>query len=138
MITSLWPAIYFVIEWWTIVAPRANGFWRYGAVNTVFIRNRVTTKAINVDKSISQQVTPFQVWFSRRPDIKHLRVLFCDCYYINETKLPGKLSPPGVPAIYVGYNETKSGYNCYDIATDKVITTRHVTFIENSFLHSII
>ena len=47
--------------------------------------------------------------------------------------MPHKLAPRSTACVLLGYPTDHRGYRCFDLDTRRVITSRHVTFDENSF-----
>jgi hypothetical protein len=58
-----------------------------------------------------------------------MRSFGCLCYPNLSAKAPNKLSP----WIFIGYPPEHKGYGCLDLATSKIITSRHVIFDELTF-----
>ena len=48
-----------------------------------------------------------------------------------------KLQPRSLQCVFIGYPRQHRGYKCLDLATNRVIFSRHVTFDENSFPFSV-
>lgn len=77
--------------------------------------------------------SPFQILFGQDPTYSKLRVLGCLCFPWLRPYIPGKLSPPSKPCIFVGYSTSQSAYRCYDIVTGHIYISRHVQFMETNF-----
>lgn len=93
------------------------------AVNTAaYLRNRAPTKALD-------EVTPYEVWFNRKPVVKHLRT-FGSVAIALDKKQHSKFKPKGKEYIMVGYSDTSKAYRLYEKATRKVIVSRDVYFVE--------
>jgi histone deacetylase 1/2 len=78
-------------------------------------------------------VTPHQLLLGVPPHYDELRVFGCLCYPNTSTTTTHKFSPPSVACAFLGYPSDHRGYKCYDLATGRVYTSRHVTFMEHVF-----
>ena len=103
----------------------ARSMWAEAAYNAV--------KTLNLSPhSALQQTVPYQLWNERKPDISHLHMFGETCF---PTIMPkdqiSKLHPRATKAIFVGYDEVKKAYRCYDESTKSIILTPSVTFTKN-------
>ncbi|GJU77022.1 ribonuclease H-like domain-containing protein [Tanacetum coccineum] len=74
---------------------------------------------------------PFIKLYNQTPTYEHLRVFGCLCYpYVDVSH---KLKPRSTPCIFLGYPVNHRGYRCLDIASNKIIISRHVRFDEDIF-----
>jgi hypothetical protein len=71
--------------------------------------------------------------FSVHPDLSHLHVFGCKCYPNLSATTPHKLAPRSIVCIFLGYLSEHMGYQCLDLASNRLIILRHVTFDEASF-----
>jgi len=78
-------------------------------------------------------MTPHQFLFGTPPTYDHLRVFGSLCFPNQAATVAHKLCPRSVPCIFLGYPADHRGYRCYDPATRRVITSRHVVFDESQF-----
>lgn len=78
-------------------------------------------------------LTPHEALFRSAPDFSHLHVFGCLCYPNVSATAPHKLSPRSIPCVFIGYPSSHKGFRCLDLATGKVIISRHVVFYELSF-----
>jgi hypothetical protein len=78
-------------------------------------------------------VTPQELLFGTPADYGHLRVFGSLCYPNQAATAPHKLCPRSVPCVFLGYLADHKGYRCYDMATRRVIVSRHVVFDESQF-----
>ena len=76
--------------------------------------------------------TTYELFYKRKPTIKNLKVFGCDSFV--HTSGNNKLEPRALKGIFVGYSEFhENGFEILLLDTDKVITSRDVTFEENKF-----
>lgn len=78
-------------------------------------------------------LTPHEAIFRSALDYSHLHVFSCLCYPNVSATAPHKLSPRSIPCVFIGYPSSHKGFRCLDLATGKVIISRHVVFDELSF-----
>jgi len=88
-------------------------FWAEAANTTVFLQNRLPTKALK-DK------TPFEAWYGYNPSLTFLKVFGCVCFvYIPQVKCD-KLDKKATPGIFVGYSSVSKAYKVYHPQTEKM------------------
>ena len=94
-----------------------TSLWGKALKTTVYILNRVPTKA--TDK------TPYEIWTSKKPSLKHLHIWGCLAearpYRSNEKKLDSKT----ISCYFIGYSERSRGYKFYDPTTKAIFATRN-------------
>ena len=102
-------------------------YWGEAMMTAVYLLNRSYT-------SVVKGKTPFELWYGRKPSLKHLRVFGCKAYAYeaNDSKRT-KLGVRGNPCIFTGYQENLYGYRLIDAKTHRATTSRHVVFVENDF-----
>lgn len=95
-----------------------NSFWGKAVMMANYIQNRLPWKSI--------QMTPYEEWFGRKPNIQHFKEFGSKCYvYVHAAKRQ-KLDPKAISAILVGYDDKSKAYRCYNSSTQKVIISRDV------------
>ncbi|RVW25234.1 Retrovirus-related Pol polyprotein from transposon TNT 1-94 [Vitis vinifera] len=86
-------------------------------------KNRVPSKAV--------AKTPYELWTSKKPSIRHLHVWGCPAearpYKPNEKKLDSRT----VSCYFVGYSERSRGFKFYDPSTRSFFETGNAKFIED-------
>ncbi len=84
-------------------------FWAEALCTAAYIRNRVTSRAL------PRYMTPFQVWFGKAPDVAHLRVFGCRCWYkINKPDIRA-LDNRACEATMLGYSINQKAYKLWDL-----------------------
>ena len=92
---------------------------------TVFILNRTPTKAL-------KGVTPFEVWYGRKPSVSFLRTFGC-IGHVGKTKpVLTKLEDRSTPMVPLSYEEGTKAYRLYDPRGGKVVVSRDVVFDEKA------
>lgn len=99
------------LEIWPIAAEHAN-----------FILNRLPTRA-------NGNVTPFERWFERRPDLSRVRIFGSLAHMKIETPGQTKLDPRTKMVFVVGNTET--GYLLYDSVTKRLERSSNVVIDES-------
>lgn len=101
-----------------------NTFWGEAVNMANHIQNRLPTKAA--------EVTPFEGWFKRKPNIQHFEKFGAKCYVHIEAQKRQKLDAKSFQAVLVGYDEQSKGYRCYNPKTERVVISRDVRFVINN------
>ena len=104
-------------------------FWAEACNAAVYIHNRSPTTCLKNE-------TPYECLFGKKPDISHLRVLGCKCYVHIPNSNRQKLDQKSYEAIFIGYPDGTKGYKVYDIAKNRFMISRDVTFFEDKFPYS--
>jgi hypothetical protein len=77
--------------------------------------------------------TPYFALYGTAPIYDHLRVFGCACYPNISATAPHKLSPRSTRCLFLGYSSDHKGYRCLDLASNRIIISRHVVFDEDVF-----
>src|SRR5882762_10631442 len=85
---------------------------------------RVPTKSLS-------NITPYEAYHRRKPDISHLREIGCCVFVLILNKHNPKIFQRSEEHVLIGYGKDSKTYRCYHRATHKVIESYHVTFIES-------
>ncbi|KAJ0550054.1 putative RNA-directed DNA polymerase [Helianthus annuus] len=101
-------------------------FWGECILTAAYIINRLPSKVI-------KNKTPYELVWKQKPVYYHLRVFGCLAYFRNTNTNGDKLEERGKPGIFLGYPQGIKGYKVYDIETKKIIVSRDVFFLENTF-----
>ncbi|RVW92863.1 Retrovirus-related Pol polyprotein from transposon TNT 1-94 [Vitis vinifera] len=100
-----------------------ESLWGEAIKTAVYILNRVPSKAV--------AKTPYELWTSKKPSIRHLHVWGCPAearpYKPNEKKLDSRT----VSCYFVGYSERSRGFKFYDPSTRSFFETGNAKFIED-------
>ena len=99
-------------------------FWAEALATAVYVRNRVTSRAIEKNK------TPHHLWRGIPPNLSHLRVFGSKCWYKIPPSRVKKLDERAREAVMIGYADSSKAYKLWDTEMNKVIVSRDVTFDE--------
>ncbi|WVZ71260.1 hypothetical protein U9M48_019869 [Paspalum notatum var. saurae] len=70
--------------------------------------------------------TPYFALLGKHPDYSGLRVFGCLCYPNLSATAHHKLAPRSAKCVLLGPPSNHKGYRCLDLATNRVITSRHL------------
>jgi hypothetical protein len=77
--------------------------------------------------------TPYEIKEGVKPSVKHLRIFGCKAYVHIPKEKRTKLDQQGIAAIFVGYSESSSEYEFYDLKEGKFFTNGSAIFDEACF-----
>ena len=103
-----------------------SSFWAEALSTATYHLNHHPCKTIGAQ-------TPFQRLLGAPPTLDHLRVFGCLCFPNQAATAPHKPAARSTACIFLGYPSDHRGYRCFDLASRRVITSRHVTFDEHAF-----
>ena len=99
-----------------------ESLWGEALKTTIYILYRVPSKADNK--------TPYELWTSKRPSIKHLHIWGCPTearpYRPHERKLDSRI----ISRYFVGYAECSRGYKFYNPTLRSFFETGNARFLE--------
>ncbi|XP_075157616.1 uncharacterized protein LOC142230880 [Haematobia irritans] len=95
------------------------------AVNTAnYLQNRLP--------SSTTEVTPYEEWYCKKPNMKHIKVFGSIAYAHITKKNRRKLDAVSKKYIFVGYSEETKGHRLLNTEDNTITISRDVAFIENS------
>jgi hypothetical protein len=94
-------------------------------MTAVYVLNRTPTKSVD-------GVTPFEVWYGKKPSVQHLQTFGCIVYVKNTRPHLSKLEDRGRRMVFIGYEKGTKGYRVYDLVAKRVHITRDVVFDEGA------
>nr|GFB28446.1 retrovirus-related Pol polyprotein from transposon TNT 1-94 [Tanacetum cinerariifolium] len=74
--------------------------------------------------------TPYELLYSKLPDLSFFHVFGALCYPTNDSENQGKLQPKADNRIFIGYASTKKAFRIYNRRTRIIVETIHVDFDE--------
>jgi hypothetical protein len=101
-------------------------YWAEALGTATYLLNCLPTKAV-------AHSTPYFALFGVHPSYDHLRVFGCACYPNIASTAPHKLAPRSTRCVFLGYSPDHKGYRCLDLASHRVLISRHVIFDESDF-----
>lgn len=97
--------------------------WGEAVFTAVYLLNRSPSVAVEGD------ITPYEAWNGRKPDVSKLRVFGSECFVHVPKPLRKKLDAKSQKVIFVGY--APNGYRCWN--GKKVFVARDIVFNECKF-----
>ena len=98
--------------------------WDEFILTATYLRMRISTKSLN-------NITPFEVYHGRKPDISHLREIGCRAFVLILNRHNPKIYQRSEEHVLIGYGKDSKTYRCYHRASHKVVESYHVVFIES-------
>ena len=86
------------------------------------------TRALNRTPQLGHALTPYEMFYGRRPDVSSMRVFRCRAWAYKPPDIRRKMDPRALPATHMGYADTSKGYRV--LINGRVYIRRDVTFDE--------
>ena len=77
-------------------------------------------------------MTPYELWFGKKPKLSFLKVWDCDAYV--KKLQPNKLEPKSEKCVFIGYPKETVGYTFYHRSESKIFVAKNESFLEKEFL----
>jgi hypothetical protein len=101
-------------------------FWVEALNTTTYLLNHRPCRATGT-------TTSFELLLGVPLMFDHLRIFRCLCFPNMMATADNKLSARSAPCVFLGYTVDHKGYKCSNLATCKLITSRHIVFDETQF-----
>jgi hypothetical protein len=101
-------------------------YWAEALHTATHLLNYPPSKAVS-------HPTPYFALYGTAPTYDHFRVFGCACYPNTFATAPHKHSPRSTHCLFLGYSSDHKGYQCLDLASHRIIISRHVVFDEDVF-----
>jgi hypothetical protein len=75
-------------------------------------------------------MTPYEVWYGRKPSVDHLRTFGCVTHVKMVAGHLNKLADRSTPMVMIGYEAGTKAYRAYNSVNKKLVVTRDVLFEE--------
>ncbi|CAN6552325.1 unnamed protein product [Malus baccata var. baccata] len=99
-------------------------FWGYALHTSAYLLNAMPSKSV--------PQTPYEIWYGKKPSLKHLKIWGCPAYVKKQDA--GKLEARSVKCYFVGYPKQTYGYEFYHPDDQKVFVARNAIFMEDEFV----
>jgi len=100
--------------------------WADAIKTAVYIKNRVTSRALPIGK------TPFELWTGNKLDVSHMRVFGSTCWVVlHKSHIEGKFGDKAARGVFLGCPD---GSKAYKVILDNrnVVKARSVVFAETN------
>lgn len=78
-------------------------------------------------------ISPYQRLLKRSPEYRFLKTFGCLCFPYLGTYNSHKLMPKSKPCVFLGYDNIRKGYRCFDNEMGRLFISRNVLFDEKCF-----
>ncbi|RWS00242.1 Retrovirus-related Pol polyprotein from transposon TNT 1-94-like protein, partial [Dinothrombium tinctorium] len=98
----------------------------------------VNTAAYVLNRTINSgsTVTPYEMWFKKKPSVSHLRTFGCEAFAHIPKQMRTKFEAKSKRMIFVGYTDTTKAFRLYDSYSNKVEIHRDIIFNERTTKNS--
>ena len=96
--------------------------WGEAVFVACHILNRIPMK--------KNQISPYELWKGRKPNIKYFKVWRCLAYCKNNDLKRTKLGPRGINYAFVGYISNSKDYRLLNLESNVIIESRDVELFE--------
>lgn len=94
--------------------------WPEAVYTATYVSNRCITSKRNV--------TAYELWFQRKPNLKNLRIFGQQASVLKPDHQRGKFDEKGTIKYFVGYTENYQTYKFFDPITKKIETSPYAVF----------
>ena len=102
-----------------------ESMWGEALRTAMYILNRVPSKSVSS--------TPFELWTSRKPSLRHLHIWGCPAEIRVFNPHEKKLDPRTISGYFIGYPEKSKGYRFYcPNHSMRIVESGNAKFLENS------
>ncbi|KAE8649813.1 hypothetical protein Csa_012717 [Cucumis sativus] len=105
-------------------------FWGEVALTSVYIFNRLSSK-------VTHNVSPFERLYGTSPSYFNLKIFCCACFVLLHPHEHTKLEPRARLCCFLGYGTEHKGFRCWDLISQRLRISRHVTFWEHPLFSSL-
>ena len=103
--------------------------WALAAKASVYLHNRVP------NRSLPNEVTPYELWHGSIPHVGHIRVWGCRAWAAIPKKKRTKWDSKSAESILVGFYDTENLYQLWDVESNTLVKKRDVIFHEHVLGH---
>ena len=82
----------------------SKAYWAEAVATATYLHNRMVSSAIK------SGITPYQLWYGKKPNLKHLLVFGCTVYSLIPDGERKKLDEKAQKLRFIGYTETAGNY----------------------------
>ncbi|KAL3662242.1 hypothetical protein V7S43_019078 [Phytophthora oleae] len=115
------------------IMEKARSMLYYKGISTMWWAEAVSTSLYLINRSTTSShssMTPYELAFTDKPRLDHLRVFGSIGYAHVDKAKRTKLEPKSFKCMFLGYAENSKGYRVYDLESNKVKVTRSMKLDE--------
>jgi hypothetical protein len=101
-------------------------YWAEALHTATHLLNHLPSKAMS-------HPTPYFALYDTAPTYDHLCVFGYACYPNTSATAPHKVYPRSTRCLFLGYSSDHKRYRCLDLASHRIIISRHIVFDEDVF-----
>jgi len=101
------------------LAELPKSFWGFALETAVYVLNRVPSKSVDL--------TPYEIWYSKKPALSHIKIWGCPAYV--KRVMSDKLEAKSDKCHFVGYPKETMGFYFYHPLEQKVFVLKHAVFL---------
>lgn len=94
--------------------------WEEAVSTAVYTINRVYVRPMT-------NSTPYELWYARKPNLRHMRVFGSPCWVFNDRESLGKFDARGDEGIFLGYGSNTRAFKVLLKDTNVVVESFNVT-----------
>ena len=87
-----------------------------------------------VTSALNSECTPYQLWYGRKPSLKHIHTFGCTVYSHIPDGNGKKLDKKAMKLIFIGCTESAQNYKVWHQAEQKSYTRHGIIFNESDFI----
>lgn len=106
-----------------------NSLWGEAIATATHIHNRSQTSAAG-------NITPYEHWYGRKPNVSYFRVFGCLAYVHIPKELRRKLEGKASKVVFVGYPSGTKGWKFFDPISKRMFVSRDAVFLEDQFMET--
>ena len=99
-------------------------FWAEAVATACYILNRILIRPLT-------NKTPYELLFNKKPKVSYFRIFGSKCFILNTKDNLDKFDPKSDKGIFIGYSNRSKAYRVFNLRTNTIEETLHVSFDEN-------
>lgn len=103
-----------------------NVYWKEVVHTIIYTLNRVQLR-------VNKKITPYELWYDRKPLVKHFKVFGSKCFIKRDEYGLGSFDSRSDKGIFLGYSTHSKAYKYFNKRLKKVIESVHVRVDEDMY-----
>ena len=97
-------------------------YWGEAVVTANYLQNRLPSRSI--------EKTPYELWYSRKPDVANLHIFGSEAMVLIHKEQRKKLDDKAEKLIFVGYSEVSKAFRFLNLRTNRIKISRDAVFLD--------